>query len=157
MSRRLPALFSHRRHIAIASAVLIVFNAGAGSAQTVEVGIAAAIVGDVRISNSATPKERKIARKQRVSWGDVIRTRKKSQLQILLLDRSNFSVGANTRIEIDSFVYDPDAGRSFVARVLEGAFRFMSGRENANSSARVDSPVGTIGIRGTALDGVVGE
>src|SRR5690606_36233819 len=31
------------------------------------------------------------------------------------------------------------------------------GRENANSTAQVDSPIGTIGIRGTALDGVVGE
>lgn len=147
----------HRRFVLAAAAAAAAFGAAAVSAQGVQVGIVAAIVGDVRISNAAAPEERKVARKQRVSWGDLVRTRSKSQLQILLLDRSNFSIGANTRIRIDRFVYDPNEGRSFVARVIEGAFRFMSGRENANSTAQVDSPIGTIGIRGTALDGVVGE
>jgi len=147
----------HRRFVLAATAAAAALSAGTVSAQGVQVGIVAAIVGDVRMSNAAAPEERKVARKQRVSWGDLVRTRKKSQLQILLLDRSNFSIGANTRIRIDRFVYDPSEGRSFVARVIEGAFRFMSGRENANSTAQVDSPIGTIGIRGTALDGVVGE
>lgn len=131
--------------------------AGATAAAPVEVGIAAAIVGDVRLSNAAAPKERAIARKQHMAWGDNIHTLKQSELQILLLDRSNFTVGANTRMTIDRLVYDPTQGRSFFARVFEGAFRFMSGAKNSNSTAQVDSPVGTIGIRGTALDGVVGE
>jgi hypothetical protein len=130
---------------------------GAASAQSVQVGIAAAIVGDVSISNAAAAKERKIARKQRVSWGDTIRTMKKSELHILLLDRSNFTIGSSTRMTIDRFVYDPSEGRSLVARVIEGAFRFMSGSKNDRNSATIESPVGTIGIRGTALDGVIGE
>lgn len=39
----------------------------------------------------------------------------------------------------------------------KGAFRFMSGRKTKESSATVRSSVGTIGIRGTALDGVIGK
>ena len=128
----------------------------AASAQTVQVGIASAVVGDARISTTAAPKEHQIVRKERVSWGDTVRTRKKSELHILLLDRSNFTIGSNTRMVIDRFVYDPNEGRSLFARVLEGAFRFMSGAKNDKSTANIDSPVGTIGIRGTALDGVVG-
>jgi hypothetical protein len=126
--------------------------------QTVEIGIAAAIFGDVRIATAAAPKkDRAIARRQPVAWGDIVSTQKQSQLQILLLDRSAFTIGANARMTIDRFVYDPNQSRSLFARVLEGAFRFMSGARNANSSATIQSPVGTIGIRGTALDGVVGE
>jgi hypothetical protein len=142
---------------ALLAAAAVTVTVGATAATPVEVGVAAAIVGDVRLSNAAAPKERAVARKQRMAWGDNIRTMKQSELQILLLDRSNFTVAANTRMTIDKFVYDPSAGRSFFARVFEGAFRFMSGAKNPNSSAQVDSPVGTIGIRGTALDGVVGE
>jgi hypothetical protein len=139
------------------SATAAVLAVAAGAAPPVEVGIAAAVLGDVRMSSAAAPKERPVARKQRVAWGDTVRTQKKSELQILLLDRSNFTIGANTRMTIDRFVYDPTQGRSFFARVFEGAFRFMSGEKNNNSTASISSPVGTIGIRGTALDGVVGE
>jgi hypothetical protein len=142
---------------ALLAAAAATVAVGLAAAPPVEVGIAAAIVGDVRLSNAATPKERPVAPKQHMAWGDNIHTAKQSALQILLLDRSNFTVAANTRMTIDKFVYDPTQGRSFFARVFQGAFRFMSGAKNSNSSAQVDSPVGTIGIRGTALDGVVGE
>ena len=144
-----------RTLLAISAAALLA--AGAASAQQTQVGIASAIVGDVRMSSPAVPKERKIARKQRIAWGDIIRTRKKSQLHIMLLDRSTFSIGSNARVVIDRYIYDPNEGRSFFGRVIEGAFRFMSGSNNSNSTATIESPVGTIGIRGTALDGIVGE
>lgn len=155
---RLPSQRPGRRtRLALAALALSVSVTGVAWSQATQVGIAAAIVGTVNISNAAAPKERKIARKQRVAWGDTIRTAKKSQLQILLLDRSNFTIGANTRMKIDRMVYDPNAGRSFVGEVFEGTFRFLSGRKNSRSTATVGTPVGTIGIRGTALDGVVGE
>ncbi|HSQ94685.1 MAG TPA: FecR domain-containing protein [Croceibacterium sp.] len=141
----------------LAAAAVAAIAVRVSAAAPVEVGIAAAIVGDVRLSQAAAAKAYPIARNQRVAWGDVVGTGKKSLLQILLLDRSNFSIGANTRMTIDRFVYDPSQGRSLFARVFEGAFRFMSGAKNANSTASIDSPIGTIGIRGTALDGVVGE
>ena len=152
--------FLARRKIGLAALALSVSTIGMTAAygQAVQVGIAAAIFGDVRIAVAAAPKkERAVARRQPVAWGDVVSTKKQSQLQILLLDRSNFTIGANARMTIDRFVYDPGQGRSLFARVLEGAFRFMSGARDANSSATIQSPVGTIGIRGTALDGVVGE
>src|SRR5690348_13766637 len=152
--------FLARRKIGLAALALSVSTIGMTAAygQAVQVGIAAAIFGDVRIAVAAAPKkERAVARRQPVAWGDIVSTKKQSQLQILLLDRSNFTIGANARMTIDRFVYDPGQGRSLFARVLEGAFRFMSGARDANSSATIQSPVGTIGIRGTALDGVVGE
>jgi hypothetical protein len=148
----------HRFGLAMLALGVSTIGMTAAYGQAVQVGIAAAIFGDVRIAVAAAPKkERAVARRQPVAWGDVVSTKKQSQLQILLLDRSNFTIGANARMTIDRFVYDPGQGRSLFARVLEGAFRFMSGARNANSSATIQAPVGTIGIRGTALDGVVGE
>jgi hypothetical protein len=109
------------------------------------------------MNSAAQSKQRKIERKQRMAWGDHVETRKKSQLQILLLDRSSFTIGASTEMTIDRFVYDPDKERSLFAKVVKGAFRFFSGRQTPNSSATVETEVGTIGIRGTALDGIVGK
>ena len=125
--------------------------------QRVEVGNAATVVGDVRMSNAQLRKPKKIARKQRIAWGDLIDTAKKSQLQILLLDRSSFGIGASSRVRIDRFVYDPEAGRSFFATMVKGALRFFSGREDDANSGEIQTPSGRIGIRGTALDLLVGE
>ncbi|MEO9600914.1 FecR family protein [Parasphingorhabdus sp.] len=123
----------------------------------VQVGIAATVVGDVRRSNTAIKKPIKIPRRQRLAWGDTLTTKGKSKLQILLLDRSTLTIGSNARLVINRFVYDPTKERSLGATVSKGAFRFMSGRKTKKSSASVQSSVGTIGIRGTAVDGVVGK
>lgn len=121
------------------------------------IGVAASVVKEVKLSNGLAPKGKQVAVKQRIALGDLIQTGKASQLQVLLLDRSSFSIGANAALRIDRFVYDPARGRSTGASVTKGAFRFMSGQKSAANSASITSPVATIGIRGTILDGAVGE
>ena len=130
---------------------------GSAAAQRVEVGNAAAVVGDVRMSNAQITRPREVERKQRLAWGDLIETRKRSQLQILLLDRSSFGIGASSRVRIDRFVYDPEEGRSLLATFVKGALRFFSGRQEGENRADIETPAGRIGIRGTALDLLVGE
>ena len=146
-----------RASLATGAILAATFVAGPAIAQRVEVGNAATVVGEVKMSNAASTTPRAVARRQRLAWGDRIDTGKKSQLQILLLDRSNFGIGANARVRIDRFVYDPDAGRSVVATVFKGALRFFSGRQEGENRADIDTPAGRIGIRGTALDLLVGE
>ena len=131
--------------------------ASPAAAQRVEVGNAATVVGEVRMSNAAITSPRRIERRQRLAWGDLIDTAKKSQLQILLLDRSTFGIGASSRVRIDRFVYDPNEGRSVVATFFKGALRFFSGRQEGENRADIETPAGRIGIRGTALDMLVGE
>ncbi|MGB5724238.1 MAG: FecR domain-containing protein [Parasphingorhabdus sp.] len=142
---------------ALLAPILLFFAMTPADSAPVQVGIAATVVGDVRRSNATITKAVKIPRRQRLAWGDMLSTRKKSKLQILLLDRSTLTIGSNAQLAINRFVYDPGKERSFGATVSKGAFRFMSGRKSAKSSATVDSSVGTIGIRGTAIDGVVGK
>lgn len=133
-------------------------SAGYAAAQTsaAAIGVAASVVKDVKMSNAGSPKARLVAPRQRIALADLIQTGQGSQLQLLLLDRSTFSIGANATLRIDRFVYDPARGRNSGASVTRGAFRFMSGQPNRANSSTISSPVATIGIRGTVLEGAVG-
>jgi hypothetical protein len=90
-----------------------------------------------------------------MALGDQVQTGDRSHMQLLLLDRSSFTVGQNARLTIDRFVYDPSGG-SFSATVAKGALRFMSGGAHGRGGASIRTPVATIGIRGTIVDTVVG-
>lgn len=131
--------------------------AAPAAAQRTEVGIAASVVGNVTLRPGGQGQERRVARKNRLAWGDLITTGRRSQLQILLLDRSSFGVGARTQLRIDRYVYDPGEGRSVVSTFIRGALRFLSGRDDDDNSAEVRTPAGRIGIRGTAVDMLVGR
>jgi hypothetical protein len=121
------------------------------------VGIAAAVVNDVRIKSAAAAQARPAAIRQRVALADNVQTGARSQLQLQLLDRSVFTVGANARLTIDRFVYDSSGNGSFGATLAKGAFRFMSGRRGDGKGSSINTPAASIGIRGTIVDGVVGE
>jgi len=146
-----------RAAAAVAAASLV---ASPVLAQANAVGINAAIRNKVEIRGAATKKVRPAVLRERVILNDEVRTGAASQLQILLLDRTTFTVGANARVAVDRFVYDPRSNsRSTGVSVTKGAFRFMSGRTLGRPSGPVSvrTPVATIGIRGTIFEGVVGE
>ncbi|HEX6375468.1 MAG TPA: FecR family protein [Allosphingosinicella sp.] len=122
------------------------------------IGINAAVRNLVQIRTGSAPARHAVLR-QPVRLNDEVRTGPASQLQILFRDRSSFTVGANSRIRIDRFAYDaPRSVREFGGSVTRGAFRFISGRSFAMApgSRSLRTPVATMGIRGTILEGVVG-
>jgi hypothetical protein len=146
------------RAVAIAAAASLVVSPVL--AQPNAVGVNAAIRNKVEIKPAATKKARPAVLKARVFLADQVETGHAGQLQILLLDRSTFTVGADARVTIDRFVYDPGRNsRDVGISVAQGAFRFMSGRAlgKPTGPAIVRTPVATIGIRGTIFEGVVGE
>jgi hypothetical protein len=146
--------------VTFAGASLITLGALASplsAQQRVDVGNAASVAGDVTLENSQTKKPVKVERRQRIAWGDLIETGRNAQMQILLLDRSNFGIGQRSRIRIDRFVYDPNKERSVFASLIKGALRFFSGEEAGSRSGEIATPSGRIGIRGTAVDMLVGE
>jgi hypothetical protein len=122
-----------------------------------QVGVVAAVQGNVELASgkavglivhSAGP----------VFLGDVVTTDGEGRLQILLLDETIFTIGPNSAIVIDEFVYDPATSNGTLsAKILRGVFRFVSGRiahENPEQM-KVQLPVGTIGVRGTMVVGKV--
>ena len=151
-----PARMIRKPAIAIILILSLAFAAVAFAAPKV-IGIAAAVVNDVRIKGANASAFNKASLRQRVALADQVRTGAQSRLQLLLLDKSKFTVGANARLTIDRFVYNPDGSGSFSASVAKGAFRFMSGRSGRDKDSSINSPAATIGIRGTIVDGAVGE
>ena len=127
------------------------------SAQTV-IGVNAAIRNSVQMKTTSDPALRPAVLRGPAHLGDLVVSGPQSTLQVLLRDKSVFTVGANARMTLDRFVYDPNRGTSEVAAaVATGAFRFMSGRSLQGAHRTVIStPVASIGVRGTIVEGVAG-
>jgi hypothetical protein len=124
-----------------------------------QVGVNAAIRNSVQEKQSNDAALHPAVIRAPVHLGDAIVSGDQSALQLLLLDQSVFTVGANARVTVDRFVYDPNRGTSDVAAsVAKGAFRFMSGHSLSGFGKQaITTPVATIGVRGTMLEGAVGE
>lgn len=81
-----------------------------------------------------------------------------SGMQILLADETVFTIGPNSSLTIDEFVYNPGGGQGrLTANIARGAFRFVSGKVAASGqdAMKITTPAATIGIRGTVGGGVV--
>lgn len=147
---------SHIRY-RISLGLLIASLAAPVAAQTV--GANAVVVNDVRMSTQAEPQLHAARLRERVSLSNAIQTGRSSRLQILLLDGTSFQVGANARLTVDRFVYDPARSASEVGvNVARGSFRFVSGaptRQRPGQSG-IRTPVASIGVRGTIVEGAVG-
>lgn len=130
------------------------------SAAAVQAGVAAAVRGNVTLVSFKTPKAvgKNVSSGDPIFLGDKIEAGPKAGLQVMLMDETIFTIGPDSAIVIDKFIYDPAKSSGKVsAKVLKGVFRFVSGRVAANkpSDMEVKLPNGTIGIRGTSAGGFV--
>ena len=82
--------------------------------------------------------------------GDVIKTGADGRVGINFADDSSFSLSSNASMEMNEFVYDP-AGKSnsTLFSLAKGTFTFVAGNVAKTGSMKVDTPVATMGIRGT--------
>lgn len=122
------------------------------------IGVNAAIRNQVQMKTAADAAFRPAVVREMVRLGDTVTSGANSALQILLRDRSVFTIGANARMTLDRFVYDPARGTGDVAAtVAKGAFRFMSGKALARGGSKtINTAVASIGVRGTIVEGAVG-
>jgi hypothetical protein len=83
--------------------------------------------------------------------GDLIQTGINSTLSIAFVDGTSFNVSSNARMEVNEFVYDPKGhSNSTLLTLTKGTFAFIAGEVAHTGDMKVDTPVGTLGIRGTA-------
>ena len=81
-----------------------------------------------------------------------VTTGKNCILQILLPDETIFTLGPNSDMSVDTFVYDAAANTEEVnTRFTSGMVRFVSGR-TAQEKVTIKTPVGVLGPRGTDLE-----
>ena len=83
---------------------------------------------------------------------DIIRTGPNSSVGIIFEDNTVLSLGANSEIVIDEYVFAPEKGLlSMIARMVKGTVSYLSGIIGRQSpeSVKFITPDATIGIRGT--------
>ncbi len=90
--------------------------------------------------------------------GDIIETTGDGAVNIMFIDETSFAVSEDARLAIDEYVFDPatNAGTTNFS-VLKGVFVFTSGligRADPDD-VHIDTPAGSIGIRGTIIAGNV--
>jgi hypothetical protein len=122
-----------------------------------QIGEVTEITGIAKIIR-ADGSEEPITLGAEVFIGDIVETEGDGAVNIGFVDDSSFAVSEDARISIDEFVFDPasESGDQDFS-VVRGVFMYTSGligRENPDS-VEIDTPVGSIGIRGTIIGGKI--
>jgi hypothetical protein len=150
-----------RRPFAVSAmaAVLSIFVAGEIAQAQQQAGVSAAVRGQVALSRaSQNIVGKKVGSGEAIFLGDAITSGKNSGMQVMLLDETIFTIGPNSAMSIDEFVYDPSTSAGKVAAsVTKGVFRFITGKiaRKRPEDMTVRLPTATIGIRGTIVAGAV--
>jgi len=122
-----------------------------------QAGVSAAVRGQVALTREAIVG-RQVVGGEPILLQDAIHSGTRSGMQILLLDETVFTIGPESELVIDEFVYDPKthAGK-LGAEITKGVFRFVSGKiaHEKPEDMNVKLPAGTLGVRGTMVAGRV--
>ena len=116
------------------------------------IGIIAVAIGTVNIERNEAP----ISAEQgsSVFQNDIIITGGQSRAQILLLDQTAINISQKANLKIDHFVLG-GSDEGLHIKVGAGTFRFISGKIASRSPKKVnvETPIATIGVRGTEFIG----
>jgi hypothetical protein len=84
--------------------------------------------------------------------GDVLRTGADGRLGVVLRDDTRVSLGPETEIRIDRFLFAPAQGQlALVLKMARGVAAYVSGKiaKLSPDAVRVETPVAIVGVRGT--------
>ena len=83
--------------------------------------------------------------------GDVVMTNDGSSAVLSLIDGTVFNMGASARMVLSEVLYDSNStSNSAVVSLVKGTFSFVAGHVAHTGDMKLDTPVATMGIRGTA-------
>ena len=117
------------------------------NANTDFIGVIGAAVGNITNQNNE-----KLSNGSKIFFGDTIISNQNSNAQILFLDQTILTLGEDTELTIDEFIYDPNShDGSFVSNVKSGTVKFITGQISKKNpeNLEVKFPSGTLGARGT--------
>jgi len=113
-------------------------------------GIVKSLAGEVAIERNNAPL--KAEANMKILKGDHIRTGKNGKVGMIFEDDTVVSVGPNSRIVIEDFLFQPSEKRlSFITRIVQGTVSYLSGQiaKIAPAVVRIETPHATVGLRGT--------
>ena len=87
-----------------------------------------------------------------VNKGDVVQSGGDSTLGITFIDGTVFGLGPNAKMVLNEMIYDPNgSSNSSLMSLVSGTISFVAGATAKHGDMKVDTPVATMGIRGTAV------
>jgi hypothetical protein len=144
-----------RAYTSVLLASLAISLPASFATQKPEIGRAELITKDV--TGTLSTASRKLKTGDTIHQNEVIATAKDSEAELVLNDNTKLAVGPESRIVLDSFVYDPKKkDGEIIINVAKGAFRFITGK-SAKSAYTIKTPASTIGVRGTTFDGFIDD
>jgi hypothetical protein len=139
-----------RVHIvsALAALTLAISVAPAAHAQTI--GVAAIVRNEVAQVKGASALPISIG--EDVVRNEVVRTGADSSTKLVFSDNTNLAVGPVSTVTLDKFVFAGDSTyQQATVNLVRGVFRFSTGSSDKRAY-KINTPVATIGVRGTELD-----
>ena len=128
--------------------IIFLINSSVAHASTSEfIGVIGAAIGDIKNQNNE-----KLTNGSKIFYGDTIISETQSNAEILFLDQTVLTLGEDTELTIDEFIYDPESqDGSFVSDVKSGTVKFITGQISKKNpdNLEVKIPSGTLGARGT--------
>ena len=84
-----------------------------------------------------------------VQANEIISTSNEDRAHLVFLDGTTLTIGPNSQLTIDKFVYDPTTQKGELAvNASKGVFRLIGGRISKTAAITVTTPSSTMGIRG---------
>ena len=131
--------------------VLVLTQPVATSAQ--EVGTAAAVNPSAQARGQSGA--RTIIIGQSIVHRERIQTTSAGSVQLLFIDKTSMTIGPNSDLAIDEYVFDPQSNTGKLSATLaKGVMRFVGGQVSHTGSAQIATPNGVVGIRGGV--GIIG-
>jgi VCBS repeat-containing protein len=136
-------------------------NALTGHVQYSQAGGAPAaasqVIGHVtKLAGSATAVRNGVSiilhQGDNVEKGDVVQAGSDSTLGVTFIDGTVFGLSSNARMVLNEMVYDPNgSNNSSLISLVAGTISFVAGETAKHGDMKIDTPVATMGIRGTAV------
>ena len=120
------------------------------------IGTVGIVIGKADVVN----RNLKLKIKESIHFGDVIKTGPKTNMQILFDDQTVFTIGENTEIVINEFIYDPNQNNELnkiSAEVFQGSLKVVTGlisKKNPENLS-ITLPTGVLATRGTEVQALV--
>ena len=141
-----------RKLILILCALFVTATAVQAENERRPVGLVKVAAGDAAILREG---QRIVAQPGiQVVQGDILSTGAKGSMGVILRDDTLLSLGPSSEIHLEQFVFDPPKQKlGMVLRVTHGMIGYISGKmaKLAPGSVHIETPVATLGVRGTYL------
>src|SRR6202000_287061 len=121
------------------------------------VAAAVVVVGHVtKLTGSATAIRNGVSiilnQGDNIEKGDVLQSGADTTLGVTFIDGTVFGLSSNARMVVNEMVYDPNgSSNSSLLSLVAGTISFVAGETAKHGDMKVDTPVATMGIRGTAV------